>query len=828
MLHAIGQAGTIQNRMQTVTESRLPSLALVLSVIAGAFLTGYGWFTAEPDTWSVSPHLSLFCWLLPVALLLVTWRCNALAAGLAMAFAVGVASNSLGAMLVVVLLGWSATTLGRLLLSRLPSATEVECLLVGLCAYGTLVGLLAHWPVNYPGVYATMLGLPLLSCRRFALATAKNALQRLQERRTYDDLHRLISCAIVAIAGVYLLVALMPETGHDALATHLFVPTSVAWRHVWEFDVGLYAWTCMPMLTDWIYTIAYMLAGETASRLVNLSFIMLLGRLIYDLVQWLGGDRRCGYAAVLLYLTTPLTMRESSTLLIEAFWSCLVVAGTISLFRIAERRTTEANRDRRHIVIAGALLGGSLAAKAVSMTVLPVLALVLLWSWRQWLRRECASVALVGLAAFLVIGGAPYAHSHLLTGNPVFPFFNAIFESPHYPSENFSAPRIFDKGMSWDVLYRITFESKRFLEGLPGSAGFHWLLLVLPVAVAALVARHRRMLFTLAVAGSIVWVTFQQTAYLRYAFPSFALIAAVVGAGLGTTLGTRPGARMLLGIAALVAVTLGLMRLSYAGFHANVSLPALVSSSHRDEYLTRHSPIRSAIQLINEHNENLHPVAFFASLMPCGLHADALLTGWYNYRFRDAILAATTTDKLGTLLARKRVRYVILDSRWHQQEVRQLIKDVTVEVHDFGGISVRKTNDAYRFQTELLSNGEFRGDAAWQPVGGAARSEGPGTTVTLQSNLMQQVPVIAGNNYKLSAQVRRETPDRPAKARLQVTWLDKEGRSVKSNIRVVPCLANGVLHSMEAVAPAGSTSALIRAVSHTSEPVIFDNISFRN
>lgn len=108
------------------------------------------------------------------------------------------------------------------------------------------------------------------------------------------------------------------------------------------------------------------------------------------------------------------------------------------------------------------------------------------------------------------------------------------------------------------------------------------------------------------------------------------------------------------------------------------------------------------------------------------------------------------------------------------------------------------------------------------------RGEGPGTTVTLQSNLMQQVTVVAGGEYRLSAYIRRAAIDRPVTARLQVSWIYREGRNLRPNIRVVPCLVDAEVHSMEVVAPAGSSSAVIRAVAHTSDPVGFDSISFRN
>src|SRR5690606_6745680 len=158
------------------------------------------------------------------------------------------------------------------------------------------------------------------------------------------------------------LVAWMPGSGHDALVSDLLLPSRIAWQHVWEFDVDLYAWGVMPMLGDWLYVIGYMLAEETGARLINLFAILLLGRQIYELVTWLGGNRLGGYAALLIYLSTPLTMTESSSLFIEAAWSCLVVGGAMAVLRTASRDQGQQTVDPRHLVIAGILLGGALAA----------------------------------------------------------------------------------------------------------------------------------------------------------------------------------------------------------------------------------------------------------------------------------------------------------------------------------------------------------------------------------------------------------------------------------------------------------------------------------
>ncbi|MCK5945422.1 MAG: phospholipid carrier-dependent glycosyltransferase, partial [Planctomycetes bacterium] len=448
---------------------------------------------------------------------------------------IAIATGQLGAVAAVLLLMWSAAALGRLVLARLAAVTDLECLLVGLALYGTIVGLLVHLPVNYVGSYAAMLATPLLVRHRDAARMARDCWQGLRTRSERPLLPRLAGAAIAALVAVHLCVALMPEAGYDALVTHLLLPERIAWDHVWAFDVDRYVWAVMPMMGDWLYTIGYMLADEAGARLVNVGCIVLVATLVARCVRWAGGDRTGETVAVLLYLSTPLTLTESSSLFIESVWTSLLLGGALAVCRAACGDDADQPGGRgRHLAVGGLLLGGALASKAVSFMVLPVLFVVLVAGWRRWLRRACAGALVVGGLGFVALGCVPYLRAWLWTGNPVFPFYNATFRSPHYALEDFQPPAVFERGTSWDVLYRITFDSPRYLEANPGAAGFQWLLLVAPVAIGLLLAPRRRGLVLLFVAAAAIWMTFRQTAYLRYVFPSFALATAVVGVALAT------------------------------------------------------------------------------------------------------------------------------------------------------------------------------------------------------------------------------------------------------------------------------------------------------
>lgn len=819
--------------MNTRPPMRAFELALIVAALASAGLTAYGWFAAPRGTWAYASHLPFAGGTLVVlgALLFVVGRWRRLAPmPIALLAAAGFMSltGQLAAVLAVLALAWSSTVLGRTVLRRIDGAGDVECALVGIAVYGTIVGLLAHWPVNYPGVYVLMLALPLLLWRREARECLLRASRWGSAERAPGLAALLLPLAIATLGLVYFLVALMPELGYDALAMHLLVPARVAWQHEWGFDVDRYVWAVMPQLVDWLYTIGYVLAGETGARLVNLGGILLLGRLVHDLVRWAGSSVHGAHAAALLYLSTPLTLTESSSLFVDSLWTCFVVGGAIALFRVVGQRHADVEGSKSgQLVVGGTLLGGALAAKAVTFMMLPVLAVVLAAGWQRWLQRRCAPGLALGALAFLTVGGLPYMRAWLLTGNPVFPFFNGVFRSPHYPLENFQPPAVFERGTTWDVLYRVTFESTTFLEARCGAAGFQWLLLVLPVAVACLIAWHRRGLLLLVVAAAFAWLTFRETAYLRYVFPTFALAAAAVGAVLGGALPAMRRGHQVLAVATAAAIALNLWCSGAGGSQCAIKLHALISPAHRAEYVAWREPLRAAVALLNSLDHATTPVAFFAQPLAGDLHADALFPNWYNWRFQGEVLAATTSDALGQLLAREGVRYLILSDTWRSDAARELVREVSQEVKAFGEQSVRVLDERFRFTTELLADPQLTGDAAWSVAPGARLENGVGATVTVEASVVQRVAVDSRRCHRVVARVRRADLDTAATARLQVNWLDAKGRLLHPDIRVVDCLLEARDHTMDVVAPANATAAVVFATGHTSVPVVFESLSFR-
>ena len=127
---------------------------------------------------------------------------------------------------------------------------------------------------------------------------------------------------MIFVLLLHWLAALAPEAGPDALAMHLMVPSSVARLHQWSFDVTSHLWAVAPMGADWCFTLAYMLDGEAAARLLNLVFLLAIVALLFAIIRkWLPAAP--ALLLVALFAATPLVQLVTGSLFVENFWALL-------------------------------------------------------------------------------------------------------------------------------------------------------------------------------------------------------------------------------------------------------------------------------------------------------------------------------------------------------------------------------------------------------------------------------------------------------------------------------------------------------------------------
>jgi hypothetical protein len=507
--------------------------------------------------------------------------------------------------------------LGRILWRE---ADGVTAILLGLAGWMFAIWIALHFAVNTPSVYWIAFAIPYLNARRGIPRPGFGA-----------------SPMLLYFLLAYWLATLKPEVSADALSMHLALPMAVAHDHRWAFDFRQSSWALMPAGGDAIFTAAYLLGGEAAARLANFGLFVLICAAILH-ASCVGAGRSLAAA---LFASTPVAFLVTGSLFVENVWAALILGAVLALIRYDEGGKPQEMRA------AGALFGAALATKltaAVFLAPAGVLAVYAAWKRRQ-------SRPLVAAAALLAVFALPpYVYAWAKSGNPVFPFANAVFRSPDFDTtQSFSDPR-FAARLSWRTPYDASFRSGTYFEGRGGGGGFQYFLLLAPTAIFV---RRRQAQLCLAVAAAGAILIFAFLPNLRYLYPALPLFSIAFG-GLLDSGDALPGP---LWPSAFVAVAaLNAWFLSAAGWYDRDF--ALFRKSQIASYLESAVPERALIERLNREDSG-ESVALFSTDVIAGLHARAYSASWHTWAFWEEVRRARTSSEVAAILRPLGIRHII-------------------------------------------------------------------------------------------------------------------------------------------------------------------------
>jgi hypothetical protein len=738
------------------------------------------------------------------------------------------ATGNLGALIFTATYTLSATCLGSGIARQLGWKQRYRnwplFFLLGAGVLGTVIGWMSHFPVAYPAVYALFMAAPLLIFKNdlFSLLgeTRKVLATSADRHRVGSD--NLVIGLIVAVGSVHFIVSLLPELSHDGLAMHLFVPSYVKSLLEWSYDPSLYVWALMPLHGDWLFSFAYVLSGEAGVKLLSLCHLYVLGVFAYRLVIWAHGSQNGALWCVLIFLSTPLTFTLSSGLFVDAVWSSYLVAAAYMLFA-----GNDFDHPRVLYVPVAAFLGFAFASKLGTLTYAPVFLLMLPVFSRGTLRGNAhLPSVLLGIFVFFLTAAHPYLAAWIISGNPVFPFFNAFFQSPYYPSVNFTNS-LFSAYLSWDIPYRMVFNSSRFMEATNGASGFQWLML-LPAAVSSvLLAQNRRALILLLLGILPLILTFQGQSYLRYVFPSTILICSAIFTSITTKDLGSAAIKRLFTVCLGMTLTLNLVFFcSGTWTYRAIPFAALLSSENTRDFLKARMPLRTLVSATNIVNQERSPVAMIAPPYAGGLSSDVLFANWYNSAFSERLSSITGANDFSTLITNYSAELVILSPDWISSDNSNIVMATTDELFGVGGYSLRRLKAEYRYGEELLNNAEVASPDDWYLGNGAIYDpQLEAFLVTVSHAASQVVSVRPLRHYLLTAVAGCH--EERTEGRLQVNWLDDEGNIVEVAISTFECEFETKAFTAELQAPAAATLGIVYASGHHETPLYFEALSLK-
>ncbi|MCW2240859.1 glycosyltransferase family 39 protein [Azospirillum canadense] len=753
-----------------------------------------------------------------------------------------VAAFGVGPVASVTIVGLACLTVGDLLFgplwrARFGLATAgLLATCVGLALLMLVIGLVAALPVHTTASYAAALGLLLLAGRRRLRLYAAGAASWLA-RSGSMGLREYAACALLVFAlATQSVYAALPEQYHDALGVHLLVATTMAQHGAWTPDPAQLINAVWPQGANWLFAVCYILAGESGAKLANFALLALLCGLLGNAVAWRHG-RACGFLAAALLVSTPLAFIETASLFAENALAVFFLAATLLLVR--------SHRDlglRDGAAVAVLLAGGALVKLHAAFFILAfglIFTAVLL---RSHAPRRALTILAVSAVLTALLACQPYLHAYLVTGNPIFPWFNAVFKSPLFDSTANFADTNWTGKLSPFLPYLWTFHSSRFMEGHDGALGFAVLGLLLPgLAVAA--ARRDRMALTAAAAGLGYAVLLAPvTQYLRYFYPALPLILVACASGLRAferpfdnkgrhTTPARPRSDLTFGSLALGSLIIGsgIAFLPSAGwilssFDTNI----VVTARDRESFVEGRVPYRGLIKAVNALAGPEARVLILGQPVGAGLAGTPVYGNWYNPKVSLELAFANTVEKAAAALHRNGITHVF----WRpgavppDTPVARLLQKTGTPVAKVGDAVLYGVSITMEGGLNLLANSDFaEGLAQWDNAGFAG-PVGPGPLVVPPGGIIAQAtPVESGETLVYAATFA--CAGEPATARLQVNWLDASGRIIDVFIRPDDCTGpEAKTSTVSLAAPAAARTAFVFFNGDPIRPVSLRRLAF--
>ena len=406
-----------------------------------------------------------------------------------------------------VLLVITALGIGSLA-NREADASAATSLMVGLACIAAAVGWLLPLPAHYRWVYLLLTVAIIVLRRRDVAGHLRSAGGTFNELASSQPqwLILLIGAASITSLGLWL-----PSLNYDDNAVHLILPSQLLFDGYYHLDVQTQSWAVAPWANNVLHAVAMMLAGGEARPVVALLWLLLGVIGAWRLARALDASPRVALAVAAVFASQPLTSYFTTTMQVDG-------ASTAILLNLAAMAVGP-HRNKLGAVVVGAICGLLLSLKTSNLIYMLPLLVWLVAAQSAGTRIRWIAVM---LATLMVVGGSSYTYALLVTGNPLFPFYNALFKSPYYPLENLRDLK-WMAGISWRSLWALTFQTERYGQFYPGAAGIATLTL-LPALLVDAVRRPapRWLLLWVFAAG---WLVFFYMQYLRYIFPALSVLA---------------------------------------------------------------------------------------------------------------------------------------------------------------------------------------------------------------------------------------------------------------------------------------------------------------
>ena len=622
-----------------------PSSRLLVAAGAAACLAGFVfhamWRVLPAERFALSLVLALIAWALAWPLkrwLRLSWATALLAVWAIALFAyVGPLP-----VLAAGALGLGALSVGLWLTPETLSARAAIAGCVGLMLIAGLTGWVVTLPIHTLWLWSVALLLAIGLQRRALLRTGRATIDSWQQAVASAPRAAMLCVMLFGIAST---ACWLPAMQMDDLTYHLGLPMQFLQHARYAPAAEYQVWSYAPWVGDVLHGIASVLARREAHGAVNALWLALAAGAAGSLLSSLRAGATERWASLALFASLPPLVWIAAGMQTELAGTAITLALAAVILSDAPGR----------LWIGTVLFAGLCALKPVhGIAALPLLAYAGWRAWPQWPWRRLPVAALL----FAALALSSYVQSWRATGNPVLPAFNHVFRSPYFPVEQFIDPR-WHAGVGVDLLWRMTFDTDRYVEGWDGSIGFA--LITLPGLWLLQLLRPGRRALMLAVTAAVL-LPLLPMQYARYAFPGIALLIVLLPVGAEAAVGRR----LLFGLIAGVCALNLAYQANASWLHHSAALKRTIRSGGvADAVLPAYLPERLLLKRIPDGVGDIVLAADPARGFVAELGGRGRTVSPHDPSLADAALRANADASGATwaaLLARERIRWVLVNA----------------------------------------------------------------------------------------------------------------------------------------------------------------------
>jgi hypothetical protein len=679
-----------------------------------------------------------------------------------------------------------------------------EALLVGAAICLAVAGTLLHFAVNSSTLYLGLCLLPVLGLRGLPAPSVVDLRQKASALDTWMRAIPYWAWVLgLGIAGWTLRWSSFPSLSYDDHALHLRLWTELLAERRAVFDVTTQIWSVAPFASDLLYSAVSLMAGSDARGGVNLVLELLLLALMVRILSRLQVAAWLQWLLVILMVSTPMMGYLLLSMQTELLMAVVVLAGLRLVLDAPD------SWRGRHVLgvlaccalclaikLPGAVLGAMLfAALAVSRWVFrptaPAAPVYLKWP------------ALLVLAALIFVALHSYVYAWSVTGNPLFPLYNAVFKSPFAPSTNFSDER-WIHGFSLKSYVEVFFKTSAYFESANYVAGWQYLLL-LPLSLLAIWRAAVPKVLRLALLPLLGYglIMFSATQYWRYMFPVMP-IAGLVFYVLFTS--KRRPVQI-----ATVAVSCAIILMNLATYSkvswltSNSAAGKAMTPAGKQELLRAYAPVALLTEKVNQLAPGSRVLYPGSDPFGATLHGTPLYVNFYSSSRERRYGAIKDAAAMQAFVAEEKLDFAIVSMETAAPSAQSsLLREYMA--HHGTALAQEGPYVLYRVEEdEVLYRTVFdsRVTEATVPREDAMPLPFPpaGITATPTS---QVAPIRIQRAKQARYSVHFKCPSDSGFLIAQINW-DKGA----PYYRLVPCLANGVAFSEAVPIPVGVNEGLL-------------------